>query len=93
MTDKARRIVRELFDAFWRRVRCCHRSIRQRLNARPARTVADYIAGMTDRYAAKEHRRLFGAAPARLPEQSLRIDRRIESGTRSAVYLPVRPKG
>jgi dGTPase len=28
-----------------------------------ARTVADYIAGMTDRYAIAEHRRLFGDAP------------------------------
>jgi dGTPase len=25
--------------------------------------VADYIAGMTDRYALLEHRRLFGATP------------------------------
>ncbi|MGH6923179.1 MAG: deoxyguanosinetriphosphate triphosphohydrolase [Propylenella sp.] len=28
-----------------------------------ARRVADYIAGMTDRYAISEHRRLFGATP------------------------------
>jgi dGTPase len=25
----------------------------------PARAVADYIAGMTDRYAIREHRRIF----------------------------------
>jgi dGTPase len=31
--------------------------------ARLARRVADYIAGMTDRYALLEHRRLFGTAP------------------------------
>jgi len=30
---------------------------------RLARRVADYIAGMTDRYALLEHRRLFGATP------------------------------
>ena len=28
-----------------------------------ARAVADYIAGMTDRYALAQHRRLFGEAP------------------------------
>jgi dGTPase len=31
--------------------------------ARRARIVCDYIAGMTDRYAIAEHRRLFGEAP------------------------------
>lgn len=31
--------------------------------ARRARIVCDYIAGMTDRYAVSEHRRLFGEAP------------------------------
>jgi dGTPase len=30
---------------------------------RRARVVCDYIAGMTHRYAAAEHRRLFGDAP------------------------------
>ena len=30
---------------------------------RRARRVADYIAGMTDRYALDEHRRLFDATP------------------------------
>ena len=31
--------------------------------ARLARRVADYIAGMTDRYALQEHRRLFATTP------------------------------
>ena len=31
--------------------------------SRRARLVCDYIAGMTDRYALSEHRRLFGSAP------------------------------
>jgi dGTPase len=30
---------------------------------RRARIVCDYIAGMTDRYAVAEHRRLYGEAP------------------------------
>lgn len=32
-------------------------------DARKARRIGDYIAGMTDRYALDEHRRLFGSAP------------------------------
>jgi dGTPase len=31
--------------------------------AQRARTIGDYIAGMTDRYALAEHRRLFDATP------------------------------
>jgi dGTPase len=31
--------------------------------ARRARLICDYIAGMTDRYAAAEHRRLFDETP------------------------------
>ena len=31
-------------------------------SAKPERVVADYIAGMTDRFAAKEHARLSGKA-------------------------------
>jgi dGTPase len=31
--------------------------------ARQARLVCDYIAGMTDRYAVAEHQKLFGEAP------------------------------
>ena len=32
-------------------------------SARPERVVADYIAGMTDRFATKEHERLMGSSP------------------------------
>jgi len=58
MTSKARRIVRELFAAFWDDVRllptttACGR-VGSRAHDR------DYVAGMTDRYAILEHRRLF----------------------------------
>jgi dGTPase len=63
MTSKARRIVAELFDAFMREpilLAPDHR-IADAGNdpQRHARKVADYIAGMTDRYAIREHRRLF----------------------------------
>jgi dGTPase len=66
MTAKARRVVQQLFEAFFRDVSLMpteHRD--QALHAESAhgadgraRAVADYIAGMTDRYAILEHRRL-----------------------------------
>jgi dGTPase len=66
MTSKARRIVQELFDAFMREPRLLppDYQIAAMTNTRDgmpkqARKVADYIAGMTDRYAMREHRRLF----------------------------------
>jgi dGTPase len=67
MTAKARRVVRELFDAFSKDPGLMpdeHEAISVRLAsslgpAGRARAVADYIAGMTDRYAILEHRRLF----------------------------------
>jgi dGTPase len=67
MTTKARRVVRELFDAMLGDVDLMpteHQDIARRLEAAEgragrARAVADYIAGMTDRFAILEHRRLF----------------------------------
>ncbi len=62
MTSKARRVVRELFDLLFREPDCLPEDWRDRArNAderRRARLVADYIAGMTDRFALLEHRRL-----------------------------------
>ncbi len=68
MTAKARRVVRELFDAFFNDPTLMpdeHKATgsrgwnRCKGPAGRARAVADYIAGMTDRYAILEHRRLF----------------------------------
>ena len=67
MTSKARRVVRQLFEAFMADTQLMpseHREAAQRGEAAAgesgrARAVADYIAGMTDRYAILEHRRLF----------------------------------
>jgi dGTPase len=60
MTTKARRIVKDLFSAFLSDMRLLPEKYRE-LGEREgdARAIADYIAGMTDRYAIKEHRRLF----------------------------------
>lgn len=60
MTNKARRIIRELFAAFVTDLRLLPDEYRHKAQtAGRHRVVADYIAGMTDRYAIKEHRRLF----------------------------------
>ena len=59
MMNKARRVVRELFDAFLDEPRLLPPDYRRADGARQARAIADYIAGMTDRYAMREHRRVF----------------------------------
>ena len=60
MTNKARRIVGELFGAFIDDPSLLPPQYQQMAaQAGKARAVADYIAGMTDRYAIREHRRLF----------------------------------
>lgn len=59
MTDKARRIVSDLFGAFMADARLLPPQYQEMARGDTARAIADYIAGMTDRYAMKEHRRLF----------------------------------
>jgi dGTPase len=60
MTYKARRIIGDLFTAFMDDPRLLPNQYQTPdLTESTARRVADYIAGMTDRYAMKEHRRLF----------------------------------
>jgi dGTPase len=59
MTNKARRIVSELFNAFIAEPRLLPPQYYAQAQTDPSRTVADYIAGMTDRYAIREYRRLF----------------------------------
>jgi len=64
MTSKARRIIAELFAAFNAQPNLLPPDYQvggadDDARRRQARQVADYIAGMTDRYAMREHRRLF----------------------------------
>jgi len=59
MTHKAQRIVRELFTAFLHDPRLLPDDYRRDDAIMQARAIADYIAGMTDRYAIKEHRQVF----------------------------------
>ncbi|HEY6482649.1 MAG TPA: deoxyguanosinetriphosphate triphosphohydrolase [Steroidobacteraceae bacterium] len=70
MTAKARRVLKQLFEAFFEDVNLMPPEYRdlaavatqERGEDGKARVVADYVAGMTDRYAILEHRRVFDAA-------------------------------
>ncbi len=70
MTSKARRVLENLFGAFMGDIRLmpeeyCESARLGEAADGPrgrARIVADYVAGMTDRYAILEHRRLFDPA-------------------------------
>jgi dGTPase len=60
MRVKASRIVRELFDAFLADSVLLPGDYQVQGDPhKQARKIADYIAGMTDRYAIREHRRIF----------------------------------
>ncbi len=64
MTANARLVVRDLFDAYMSGPERLPPDWRRQPDGRGAtgnaRTVADYIAGMTDRFALDEHQRLLG---------------------------------
>jgi dGTPase len=70
MTSKARRVLKALFGAFFEDVSLMppeyrDLALQSETTQGPtgrARAVADYVAGMTDRYAILEHRRLFDVA-------------------------------
>ena len=70
MTGQARQVVRDLFNTYCAaphemQAGFCARADAARgstdEHSAVARTIADYIAGMTDRFAAREHERLTGA--------------------------------
>jgi dGTPase len=63
MSSKARRVVHDLFALYLAEPECLPREWRELAagpdDPRTARIAADYLAGMTDRFALEEHRRLF----------------------------------
>jgi len=64
MSSKAKRVVRDLFRLFMAEPECLPsewRALAEGSEADRARIIADYLAGMTDRFALDEHRRLFDA--------------------------------
>jgi dGTPase len=66
MAVKAERIIADLFDAYMAEPEVLPRHVQEMIDDRgPERTICDYIAGMTDRFALEEHTKLF--EPLTLP--------------------------
>jgi len=63
MTSKGRRVVKDLFEILVAEPECLPREWREKAgeprSQQAAQLVADYIGGMTDRFANEEHRQLF----------------------------------
>jgi dGTPase len=59
MSAKARRIVTDLFKAFLENPKLLPPEFQSRAGKDAPRAISDYVAGMTDRYAILEYRRLF----------------------------------
>jgi dGTPase len=59
MASKGRRVVTDLFHAFHSEPSLLPPEFQIRAGENKPRAIADYIAGMTDRYAIVEHRRMF----------------------------------
>jgi dGTPase len=66
MAVKAERILADLFNAYRSEPKVLPKHVQELITERGLeRTVCDYIAGMTDRFAIEEHEKLFD--PTRLP--------------------------
>jgi len=59
MSEKGKRLIRDLFEAFTANPKLLPPEFQARAEQDLPRAVADYIAGMTDRYAIREYRRIF----------------------------------
>lgn len=60
MAVKAERILSELFEAYKRDPQMLPRTVQAVVEERGLeRAICDYIAGMTDRYAIEEYKKLF----------------------------------
>lgn len=59
MSRKSKRVVSDLFQAFFEEPQLLTPQFQSRYRDEGARAIADYIAGMTDRFAIKEHHRLY----------------------------------
>lgn len=59
MSNKARHTIERLFNAFSTEPALLPEKYQQKFNQYGHQAIADYIAGMTDRYAIKEYRRIF----------------------------------
>jgi dGTPase len=62
MSNKARHTIERLFTAFSSEIRLLPAEYQKKFDREGYKVIADYIAGMTDRYAIKEYQRLFTIA-------------------------------
>ena len=65
MTDKAVKVISDLFEAYLNDINLLPEeylkyNLEKINNKSKERVVSDYIAGMTDRFALKEHKKLYG---------------------------------
>ncbi|MCO4863927.1 deoxyguanosinetriphosphate triphosphohydrolase [Cupriavidus sp. WGlv3] len=67
MSAKAQRIVGDLFQAFMSDPRLLPPQYQASHGGDQSRLIAHYIAGMTDRYAIREHRRIFAVSEGTAP--------------------------
>jgi dGTPase len=66
MSAKANRIIKELFNAFIEDIKLMPDDFQLKAAENKPRAVADYIAGMTDRYAIREHQRIYAVSEREL---------------------------
>ncbi|HSH96726.1 MAG: deoxyguanosinetriphosphate triphosphohydrolase [Methylophilaceae bacterium] len=66
MSAKANRIIKELFNTFIEDIKLMPDDFQQKTVENKPRAVADYIAGMTDRYAIREHQRIYAVSEREL---------------------------
>ena len=64
MTNKAKKIIQQLFDVFYHEPKCLPNewrkaALQSKTDNERAEIVADFIAGMTDRFATDEYKKLF----------------------------------
>ena len=59
MSNKARHTIERLFGSFNANIRLLPTQYKNKFQQEKQQAIADYIAGMTDRYAIREYRRLF----------------------------------
>ena len=59
MSNKAQHTITRLFDAFSKNVRLLPSEYQKKFSDYGHQVIADYIAGMTDRFAIKEYQRIF----------------------------------
>jgi dGTPase len=64
MSAKARHIIEKLFNAFCSDIRLLPVAYQRKYATGGKQAIADYIAGMTDRFAMREYRRLFSIEEA-----------------------------